>query len=143
MEDFKDHASVTATTERNVLHNFTFKPVAENYIRKILDNLNTRKAVGCDNISQRLQRLSASAIALEVTVLINHFIKNRVWPLEWKVVISPWSLTSWRKQTGRITVRHLCLPLFPRYMKKLFDQVYEEFYGNFFSGGGGGGGAIG
>ena len=30
MEDFKDHASVTAITERNVQHHFTFKPVAEN-----------------------------------------------------------------------------------------------------------------
>ena len=66
MEDFKDHARVIAITKRNVLHNFTFKPVAENYIRKILHNLNPRKAVGCDNISQRLLRLSA--------------YKIRVWP---------------------------------------------------------------
>ena len=48
MEDFKDHASVIAITKRNVLHHFTFKPVAEIYIRKILDNLNPRKAVGYD-----------------------------------------------------------------------------------------------
>ena len=56
-EDFADHLSVKLIKERQSMDSFNFAPVDSNYVRGILDNLNTRKAVGVDGIFPRLIRL--------------------------------------------------------------------------------------
>ena len=51
-----------------------FVPLRISYKKEALDNLNPRKGVGCDNISERLLRLSSPVISEPLTCLINHFI---------------------------------------------------------------------
>ena len=55
---------------------FCFVPVGSDYIRKVLDNLNLKRVVGCDKISQRVLRLSSPVLADPLMKLINHFIKT-------------------------------------------------------------------
>ena len=84
MVEFVDHPSVKVIAEKTRDNCFNLVPVDVSHIRKILDSLDPRKAVGCDKISQRLLRLSSPVIAEPITRLINYFITNRQWPIIWK-----------------------------------------------------------
>ena len=53
-------------------------------MKDILLKLNPRKAVGCDNKSQRLLRIKAPALARPLTCLLNHLINGCSWPTVWK-----------------------------------------------------------
>ena len=77
MVEFVDHPSVKVIAEKTRDNCFNLVPVDVSYIRKILDSQDTRKAVGCDKIPQRLLRLSSPVIAEPITRLINYFITNR------------------------------------------------------------------
>ena len=84
IEEFDNHPSTKAITERVTLNQFTFQTVNVEYVRKILNNLEPKKSVGVDDISPRLLKLSAPAIANAVTELINYFITSLTWPTVWK-----------------------------------------------------------
>ena len=72
IEEFDNHPSTKAITERVTLNQFTFQTVNVEYVRKILNNLEPKKSVGVDDKSPRLLKLSAPAIANAVTELINY-----------------------------------------------------------------------
>ena len=59
VEDFKDHLSVRKIAEHfGSTSNFDFQLIEVEYVKGILLKLNSRKAVGCDNISQTLAHYS-------------------------------------------------------------------------------------
>ena len=125
-EDFADHPRIKLITENESMDNFNFEPVNSSYVREIISNLNPMKTVGVDRISPRLLRLSAPVLAEEVTKLINYFIANQTWPLEWKTSnITP----VFKKQED--TYKGNCSPvsiftlLSKIYEKILFDQIYR------------------
>ena len=63
VKEFKDHPSVRKIAEHfSPASNFDFQLIEEEYVKGIL-KLNPRKAGGCDNISQRLLRITDPAIA--------------------------------------------------------------------------------
>ena len=111
MENFSDHPSARGIASRQVLeHPFTFEPVSSTYVKEILENLNPRKAVGADGISQRLLRLAAVP-AEEITRLINFLIANRSWPNEWMCSnLTPVSKRAIEKRTVALcrSMRKLC-----------------------------------
>ena len=84
LEDYNDHPSIRSITEKDLMQDFTFEPVNAEYIRTVLNGIDPKKAVGVDDISPRLLKLSAPALAEEVTRLINYFITTSSWPSEWK-----------------------------------------------------------
>ena len=70
IDDFNNHPSINTIKENTNASNstFCFVPAGSDYIRKILDNLSLKKAVGCDKISQRvLRRLSSPVLAHPLT----------------------------------------------------------------------------
>ena len=82
VDEFKDHPSINRIAEHiGSASNFDFQPLEVEYMKAILFKLNPRKAVGCDNISQRLLRISAPAIAQPLTCLINYHITSCSWPM--------------------------------------------------------------
>ena len=98
------------------------------YVNDILDKLNPRKAVGCDNISQRLLRLSASVISLPLTNLINHFITNRVWPIAWKSSnITPVFKKGDEMDKTNYRPVSVLTALSKIYERIMYDQIYETF----------------
>ena len=112
------------------MQSFDFVPVSVSYIKEALDNLNPRKAVGCDNISQRLLRLSSPVISEPLTCLINHFISNRISSAAiWK---SSNIVPVFKKESGTDKTCYrpvsVLTALSKLYGRVIFDQRYEAFY---------------
>jgi len=85
VEEFKDHPSVKKIVEHfEPANNFDFQLIEVEYVKGILLKLNPRRAVGCNNILQRLLRITAPAIAQPLTCLINRLITSCSWPMVWK-----------------------------------------------------------
>ena len=129
MVEFVDHPSVKVIAEKTRDNCFNLVPVDVSYIRKILDSLDPREAVGCDKIPQRLLRLSSPVIAEPITRLINYFITNRQWPIVWKSSdVAP----VFKKESATDKTCHrpvsVLTALSKLYEKVLLDQIYEAFY---------------
>ena len=91
-----------------------------------MNNLNPRKAVGCDNISQRSLGLSSPVISEPLTCLINYFISNRQWATIWK---SSNIVPVFKKESGTDKTCYrpvsVLTALSKLYEKVIFDQRYE------------------
>ena len=64
VEEFKDHPRLVSGRLLNISHLlaiFDFQLIDVQYVKGKLLKLNPRKAVGCDNISQRLLRITVPA----------------------------------------------------------------------------------
>ena len=86
VDEFTDHPSVKRIAEHfGPASNFDFQLIEAEHVKDILLKLNPRKAVGCDNISQRLLRITAPDIAQPLTCLINYLITSCSWPMVWNV----------------------------------------------------------
>ena len=95
-------------------------------IYDILNKLNPRKAVGCDDISQRLLRISAPVISLPLTNLINHFIANRVWPIVWR---SSNIIPVFKKADEMDKSNYRPVSVLPA-LSKIYERVmYDQIYG--------------
>ena len=121
-----DHPSIKSIAENTENGNyFDFQPVGTEYVKDILLKLNPRKAVGRDNISQRLLRITAPALAQPLTCLLNHLINGCSWPTVWKCSnISPIYKKS--EETDKTNNRPVSLltALSKVYERVLFDQMY-------------------
>ena len=78
-EDFSDHPSM-AKIEENVpqsvpIQTFSFKPIEEKYVHKIISNLNVKKATGADNISAKILKSCALSISSTISDLVNKTFK--------------------------------------------------------------------
>ena len=101
---FKDHPSARKIAEHfGPTSNFDFQLIEVEYVKGILLKFNPRKAMGCDNISQRLLHITAPAIAQLLTCLINYLITNCSWPTVWKCSMFP-PYTRSRKRPIRSTI---------------------------------------
>ena len=67
-----------------VLTVFHFKKVDKGTVLSYLGNLNIKKATGTDNISAKLLKMTASAIAESLTNLFNYSLNTGRIPSEWK-----------------------------------------------------------
>ncbi|XP_022809244.1 uncharacterized protein LOC111346205 [Stylophora pistillata] len=86
VDELTDHPSVKRIPEHfGHASNFDFQLIEAEYLKDILLKLSPRKAVGCDNISQRLLRITAPAVAQPLKCLINYFITSCSWPMVWNV----------------------------------------------------------
>ena len=96
---------------------------------EILDKLNPRKAVGCDNISQRLLRISAPVVSQPLTTLINYFIEHRVWPAVWKCSdVSPIYKKSDATDKANYRPVSVLTALSKVHERLMFDQLYSLLY---------------
>ena len=129
VEEFKDHLSVRKIAEHFApSSNFDFQLIEVEYVKDILLKLNPRKALGCDNISQRLLRITAPAIAQPLTCLINYLITSCSWPKVWKCSnVIPIHKKS--EETDKADYRPVSLltALSKVFERVMFDQMYEAF----------------
>ena len=92
-----------------------------------MDNLDPKKAVGCDKISQRLLLLSSSVLVDPLKKLINHFINTSSWPTVWKsIIIVP--VFKEGDDTDKTCYRPVSILTAHSkiYEKVLFDQMYKK-----------------
>ena len=64
---------------------FSIPLLNEGYIIDSFRSLNPRKAMGVDNISAQILKISAPVIALSITKLMNYSIEHSVFPSQWKI----------------------------------------------------------
>ena len=72
-DDFSDHPCIEIflenTQQSNSEETFSFNPVEEKYVHKIISNLKAKKATGADNISAKLLKTCAASISRPISNL--------------------------------------------------------------------------
>ena len=64
---------------------FSFKPTTVDNVKKLLDEIDTKKAVGVDSIPPKLIKIASNFLAPILTIAINSSIENSVFPENAKV----------------------------------------------------------
>ena len=83
-EEFKTHSSVIAIEQKfKGQMSFSFTPVRDSYIKRILSSIKINKATGADGISPRLLKLAEPGILSSLTKFINRCITGSSWPTNW------------------------------------------------------------
>ena len=127
-DDFINHTSVVAISNRSFDLDFSFKQISTELITNLLLNLNVKKSSGPDGLSPKLLKISAPAIAAPIAKLFNFCINAGVWPREWKLS----DVTPVFKK-GEVTSKNNYRPIsvlstIPKLFEKVkFDQLYERF----------------
>ena len=129
VQEFKDHLSVRKIAEHFApASNFDFQLIEVEYVNSILPKLNPRKAMGCDNISQRLLCITAPAIAEPLTCLINYLITSCSWPMVWNCSnVIPIHKKSEETDKANYQPVSLLTALSRVFERVMFDQMYEAF----------------
>ena len=134
-EFFKTHSSVIAIEqELKGQTNFSFTPVQDSYIRRIITSIKLNKATGADGISPRLLKLAEPGILSSLTKFINRCIISSSWPSDWKIsIVSP----IYKKDSETLKSNYRPISVLPAVSKiaerVIFDQLYQ-FSLNFLSG---------
>ena len=87
-EDFSDHPSILKILENTTKSDsemFSFEPVKENYVHKIISKLNVRKATGADTISAKILKSCAQSISSPISNLVNTAFKKCQFPAGMKI----------------------------------------------------------
>ena len=83
-DDFSDHPSIAKILENTPQcesdQKFTFKPVGEKYVHKIISNFNVKKATGADNISAKTLKSCSSSISSSIANLVNKSFETCKFP---------------------------------------------------------------
>ena len=126
-EEFKTHSSVIAIEQKfKGQMSFSFIPVRDSYIRRILSSIKINKATGADGISSRLLKLAEPGILGSLTKLINRCIINSSWPTDWKIsIVSP--IYKKDSETLKSNYRPVSVLLAVSKIAErvIFDQLYE------------------
>ncbi len=90
IEKYKSHLSNIKISNKYSGNLFTLKQGSVNNIKKLLSNMNPRKATGFDQLLPKLLRIAGSAIAPSMTALVNNTILYALLPADFKYVeLSP------------------------------------------------------
>ena len=84
-EDFSSHLGVPSLLAKDVHLNFSFHSISSAYIESLLGKIKCKTSCGPDNITPKFLKLSALALAVPLTNLLNHCIATSRWPNEWKL----------------------------------------------------------
>ncbi len=84
IEKYKSHLSNIKISNKYSGNLFTLKQVSVNNIKKLLSNMNPRKATGFDQLLPKLLRIAGSAIAPSMTALVNNTILCAQFPADLK-----------------------------------------------------------
>ena len=93
---YKDHPSIKQIKEKIIPDSnknqeiFSFKPTTVENVKKLLNDIDTKKAVGIDTIPPKLIKMASNFLAPILTTAINSGIENSVSPENAKVAtVSP------------------------------------------------------
>ena len=105
---------------------FSFTPVRDSYIKRILSSIKINKATGADGISPRLLKLAEPGILSSLTKFINRCITGSSWPTNWKTsIISP----IYKKDSETMKSNYRPVSVLSAVSKiaerVIFDQLYE------------------
>ena len=83
-EDFYDHPSITKILKNTPQcvpdQTFTFKPVGEKYVHKIISNFSVKRATGADIMSAKIHKSRSFSISSNLSNLVNKTFETCKFP---------------------------------------------------------------
>ena len=103
-------------------NNFSFKPITQETIFKLLEKTNPNKAVGIDNLAGRFLKDGASVISKPISELCNLSINLSHFPTDCKIAkLKP----LYKKGSSLEPQNYRPISLFPQ-ISKIFEKVIHE-----------------
>jgi hypothetical protein len=113
------------------LNSFNFKEITIQEISKILNSLDSKKAVGCDGISVRLLKAGSAALLDKLYFIFNLSLSKGVVPKLWKIKkVTPVYKAESRNLAGNyrpISVASTCMKMFE---KLVYNQMISFILDN-------------
>ena len=80
---YRNHPSIIKinsdiTTKRNTNNNTIFLPVSSDEVRKLLQQLNPRKAIDHDRIPPALIKIAAEPLSTPLSIVLNNSFKQKI-----------------------------------------------------------------
>ena len=87
---YRNHPSIlriksNITTKGNINNNTIFSPVSSDEVRKLLQQLNPRKAISDDKIPPALTKIAAEPLSTPLSIAISNSFKHKIFPDNAKV----------------------------------------------------------
>ena len=123
----KSNAQMTSRSENPSLNNLLskFSPIQEAFVCAKVNNLNARKAIGIDKLSNRLLKVGAPIIAKPLTKLFNHSLETGIFPSEFKIG----KATALHKSGDRTeTSNYRPISVLPTLSKILEKVIHQQVY---------------
>ena len=104
---------------------FSIQPPSLETVRKLLESLNERKAIGLDKIPNRLLKLSAGIVAPALTKIFTKSIETGIFPQEWKLAkVTPIFKRGEKTDPGNYRPISVIPVLSNIFEKIIYDQLF-------------------
>jgi hypothetical protein len=119
---FEDHSSI-----RNIENNmekceFTFRHTSASTVEKIVKNLDSKKATGCDGIPAKLLKPVASTISHHISTIFNRCVDTCTFPMDAKLAEV---IPLYKKADNLIMKNYRPVSILPS-MSKILEKVIHE-----------------
>ena len=126
---YRNHPSIikikiNITTKGNINNNTIFSPVSSDEVRKLLQQLNPRRAIGNDKIPPALIKIAAEPLRTPLSKAINNSFKHNIFPDNAQVAC----VKSLDKKTEN---KHAISNFRPVSILNTFSKIYEKFSKDF------------
>ena len=126
---YRNHPSIlkiksNIKNKRNINNNTIFSPVTSDEVRKLLQQLNPRKAIGDDKIPPALIKIAAEPLSTPLSIAINKSFKQNIFPDNAKVAC----VKLLNKKTEN---KHSISNFQPFSILNTFSKIYEKFSKDF------------
>ena len=132
--DPSDHPSLIEIKKQNdCTNNFVFEKVTTDKVKKIINNINIKKATGADGIPAKIIKCSKSIIAPQITSILNMSIDQSVFPDKLKKAqVTPlYKKNDPLSKTNYRPVSVLCI--FSKIFEKILEKQFSDFFLNIFN----------
>lgn len=110
---------------------FNIQPPSIETVSKLLASIDERKAVGLDNLPNRLLKISSDIIAPSLTSIFHRSITTGIFPTEWKIAkVTPVFKKGEKYDPGNYRPISVISTISKIYEKIIYDQLYNYFNEN-------------
>ena len=105
---------------------FSFKSCSSNEVRKLLEELETKKSTGLDNLPPRMLKIAAGVLAPSLAFLFNQSISSGIVPTEWKLArVTP----IFKKGKRQVVNNYRPISIIPAVAKVFEKIISDQFFG--------------
>ena len=107
-------------------NNFTFKLIGEDFVRKLIDDLDSKNSTGCDGLSNTLLKAIKLNLVEPITLIVNQMLTTGIFPD--KLKNSKSHIPLFKKGDKSMFSNYRPISLLPS-ISKLFEKViYQQLY---------------
>ena len=106
-------------------NNFTFKLIGEDFVSKLIDDLDSKNSTGCDGLSNTLLKSIKLNLVKPITLIVNQMLTTGIFPDKLKIAKV---IPLFKKGDKSIFSNYKPISLLPS-ISKLFEKViYQQLY---------------